>query len=131
MKARIAVVTVSLIVFGALSSSQIQYPGRPLSNGFELTHDVQTLTMPPVDVEALLAEDRADAERKDVPYRFGYPWWMSESPTQERGIPSSVGIKYGAFESCQRAPFRLTSSSISSFFPLGVRCLYIARTRAW
>ena len=38
-----------------------------------LTSEVPVVKMPPVDLSKLLAEDEANAGRKDIPWRFGHP----------------------------------------------------------
>ncbi|HEX2898032.1 MAG TPA: serine protease, partial [candidate division Zixibacteria bacterium] len=51
--------------------SQISIGGEPVSFTKSARGDVQSVTMPEVDVEAYMAEDLRDG--KDVPYRFGAP----------------------------------------------------------
>src|SRR5574341_997364 len=65
-----------IVIFVVLLTStstiaQISSGGEPVSFTKVARGDVQTITMPMVDVAAYLAEDQK--EGKDVPFRFGAP----------------------------------------------------------
>jgi len=66
-----AVACTALIVLSAANTAQAQlsFGGEPASRHVALRSAVPTITMPAVDVAALLAEDAARA--KDEPFRFG------------------------------------------------------------
>ncbi len=60
-----------LLLAASTVYSQISAGGKPVSFSIAARGNIQTLTMPPIDVAAYLAEDMR--EGKDVPYRFGAP----------------------------------------------------------
>jgi len=66
-----SIVTTALLLISSSAYSQISVGGEPESFSKAARGDVQTLTMPSIDVAAYLAEDQR--EGKDVPYRFGAP----------------------------------------------------------
>jgi len=68
-----ALVVMSCFIFVSSLCAQIGHGGTPISFTKDLQRDVYTITMPPVDVEALIAEDEANAASgAPSPYRFGY-----------------------------------------------------------
>ncbi len=73
MKTRLCLVATILLCISSIAVSQIQHQGAPLSNRFTVNRNVHTVKMPPVNVRALLLEDKLEAQMKDVPYRFGQP----------------------------------------------------------
>ncbi|MFH1372919.1 MAG: PKD domain-containing protein [bacterium] len=68
----VMVVIVILLSSGTLMA-QISAGGRPVSFDVVTRSDLQTVTMPPVDVAALLVEDSIE-QSKGLPYRFGVPF---------------------------------------------------------
>ncbi|MFQ6008954.1 MAG: trypsin-like peptidase domain-containing protein, partial [Candidatus Zixiibacteriota bacterium] len=73
------VIAVSFIVCITLTTTlvaQVSMGGTPISFTRTTRADIHTVTMPPVDVAALLAEDSIE-QSKGVPYRFGYPFEVS------------------------------------------------------
>ncbi len=64
-------VVLAVLIISPNAFSQISVGGEPVSFTKSARGDVQTISMPEVDVEAYLAEDMRDG--KDVPYRFGAP----------------------------------------------------------
>jgi len=54
-----------------ISSAQVSKGGRPVSFTQITGTDIQTLTLPDIDRQALMAEDARDTG-KDIPFRFGY-----------------------------------------------------------
>lgn len=71
-----ACVWISLLILLAgiaPASAQISHGGSPASLGAGLRDNIETITMPALDVAALLAEDEADSG-KEQPFRFGYPF---------------------------------------------------------
>ncbi len=61
------------IMFTTVMHSQIQHAGIPKSRTKMLKADMIVKKMPSIDVNALLAEDMATANIKDIPFRFGFP----------------------------------------------------------
>ncbi len=59
------------LAFISVSFAQVSAGGEPYSFSHNVRGEIQTVTMPEVDVESLLMEDE-DAP-KDEPFRFGYP----------------------------------------------------------
>ncbi len=53
--------------------AQISSGGTPISFTKAVRADIHAVTMPPVDVAALLAEDSIE-QGKGIPYRFGFPF---------------------------------------------------------
>ena len=69
-------ITMALFLSLALAGSavaQISAGGTPVSLDKALRADFESVTMPWVDVAALLAEDEIE-QSKGIPYRFGYPF---------------------------------------------------------
>lgn len=70
---RIPLLTATVIfLLSGFTFAQISSGGEPVSFKRQLSRNVPVITMPEVDVPALLAEDEENAEL-DVPFRFGYP----------------------------------------------------------
>jgi hypothetical protein len=64
-------------VFGTnhMLLGQVSEGGIPYSFSTSIRGEVQTITMGPVDVAALLAEDEAEERQSiPVPFRFGFPF---------------------------------------------------------
>ncbi len=73
MKTQKIIIILSLLnIYCTIINAQIQYPGVPLSKNQILKLDVHTVTMPPINIDALLAEDMIEEQQKNIPYRFGY-----------------------------------------------------------
>ncbi|MBK7092613.1 MAG: trypsin-like peptidase domain-containing protein [bacterium] len=69
----------ALVVFASIpAAAQISNGGTPPSFDRQLRSNSERLVMPPVDVQALLAEDAAD-ESKALPFRFGAPFDVNYS----------------------------------------------------
>ncbi len=64
-------IVITILFLAASAYSQISAGGEPFSFSKSARGGIHTLTMPPIDVAAYLAEDMR--EGKDVPYRFGAP----------------------------------------------------------
>jgi hypothetical protein len=65
-------VILCLAITGTLVA-QISSGGTPVSFTKAVRADIHAVTMPPVDVAALLAEDSIE-QGKGIPYRFGFPF---------------------------------------------------------
>ncbi|HWR82216.1 MAG TPA: trypsin-like peptidase domain-containing protein [Candidatus Deferrimicrobium sp.] len=63
----------SIIIIPATVSAQVSSGGTPVSFARMSRSAIPAVTMPPVDVAALLAEDSIEQD-KSVPFRFGYPF---------------------------------------------------------
>ena len=61
-----------LILTSGIATAQISSGGEPASFHYKVGASIPVITMPTVDVEALLAEDEAE-EKLGVPFRFGFP----------------------------------------------------------
>jgi PKD repeat protein len=70
-----AVILGAFLCFSGVGSlmAQVSAGGTPVSFTKTMRTTIQSITMPPVDVAALLAEDSLE-QAKGVPYRFGYPF---------------------------------------------------------
>jgi hypothetical protein len=73
MKTYWKILILTLIMFPTVMHSQIQHAGIPKSRTKTLKADIIVKKMPSIDVNALLAEDMATANIKDIPFRFGFP----------------------------------------------------------
>jgi hypothetical protein len=73
----LAGVFIILLALALPLRAQISRGGEPLSLRNSMPAAVETITMPPVDVAALLAEDSAAS--KEEPFRFGYPFQVDYS----------------------------------------------------
>ncbi len=74
----LALAAMLLFVCFGQSFAQLSDGGQPKSFTKSLRSDVQTVKMPTVDVQALIAEDLAE-QSKDLPYRFGAPFDVNYS----------------------------------------------------
>lgn len=65
--------TAFILIYQVLTSLYAQYSsgGEPLSTLLKLDNNYQTVTMPEFDIQAMIAEDYANALKGDVPYRYG------------------------------------------------------------
>lgn len=63
--------TLALLLLFFAVSAQVTNKGEPLSWKAGLT-EINPIEMPPFDLDALLAEDEANAHRMDIPWRFGH-----------------------------------------------------------
>lgn len=68
----IITLTASTLLLAGSVQGQVSEGGRPLSFVKSFKSAIQAVQMPPVDVEALLAQDAIE-ESKGIPFRFGYP----------------------------------------------------------
>jgi hypothetical protein len=69
----------AVALLAGIASAQLSYGGEPASRHVPLTVPLPTVTMAPVDVSALLAEDEVRA--KDGPFRFGATLEVDLSPS--------------------------------------------------
>ncbi len=67
-----------LLIAATTATAQISDGGTPPSFDRLMRSNVQRMIMPPVDVQALLAEDAAE-ESKALPFRFGAPFDVNYS----------------------------------------------------
>ncbi|MXN92819.1 T9SS type A sorting domain-containing protein [Flavobacterium sp. Sd200] len=61
--------------------AQVTNQGKPLSWKIENLETVKPITMPAFDLAALQAEDKANENRKDIPWRFGYEFFVDHNLT--------------------------------------------------
>ncbi len=74
----IMVFVLAVLICGSTATAQVSEGGSPLSLGKALPTTIAAVTMSPVDVPALLAEDRIE-EEQGLPFRFGFPFEVSYS----------------------------------------------------
>ncbi|WP_181369527.1 T9SS type A sorting domain-containing protein [Flavobacterium album] len=73
------IITIAACFFCIAVFSQVTNSGKPLSWVTENMEDLEPVTMPQFDLEALRAEDERNKDRADIPWRFGYEFLVDHN----------------------------------------------------
>ena len=60
------------VIFSSFSYSQVTNNGQPVSWGLNLDNQVEKISLPNFDLEAVKAEDAINDYKFESPWRFGY-----------------------------------------------------------
>jgi lysyl endopeptidase len=79
------IITLLLLFFCISASAQVTNSGKPLSWRTNDIEDLDPVVMPAFDLAALQHEDEANKNRNDIPWRFGYEFFVDHN-LQNSGI---------------------------------------------